>query len=59
MDKIFYFSDSCAEQYKNRKNFRKISIWMLNVYSLQLDLVMASHHVMVLVDLDVEIITKF
>ena len=21
MDKIFYFSDSCAEQYKNRKNF--------------------------------------
>ena len=21
MDKIFYFSDGCAEQYKNRKNF--------------------------------------
>ena len=55
LDKIFYFSDSCTGQYKNRKNLlicviiSKISVWMLNGYSLQL--VMASHHAMVLGDL--------
>ena len=49
-------SDGCAEQYKNHKNFinlcviiSKISIWMLNGYSLQL--IMARHHTMVLGDL--------
>ena len=55
LDKIFYFSDSCTGQYKNRKTLlicviiSKISVWMLNGYSLQL--VMASHHAMVLGDL--------
>ena len=55
LDKIFYFSDSCTGQYKNCKTLlicviiSKISVWMLNGYSLQL--VMASHHAMVLGDL--------
>ena len=49
VDKIFYFSDGCAEQYKYRKKLyrfvvviSKISIWVLNGYSLQLFI--ASHH---------------
>ena len=56
VDKIFYFSDGRAEQYKYRKKLyrfvviiSKISIWMLNGYSLQLFI--ASHHAMVLGDL--------
>ena len=55
LDKIFYFSDGCTGQYKNRKTLlicviiSKISVWMLNGNSLQL--VMASHHAMVLGDL--------
>ena len=56
VDKIFYFSDGCAEQYKYRKKLyrfvvviSKISIWVLNGYSLQLFI--ASHHAMVLGDL--------
>ena len=45
-------SDRCAEQYKNHKIcviICKISIWMLNGYSLQL--LMASHHAVMLGDL--------
>ena len=55
VDKIFYFSDSCGEQYKNCKTLlicliiSNISIWMLHRHSLKL--VMASHHAMVLGDL--------
>ena len=55
VDKIFYFSDGCAENIRISKALlicviiSKISIWMLNGYSLQL--VMASHHAMVLGDL--------
>ena len=42
VDKIFYFSHGCAEQNKNCKTLSicfiisKISIWMLNGYSLKL-----------------------
>ena len=56
VDKILYFSKSCAEQYKNHKKKKlicviisKILIWMLNGYSLLL--VMVSYHAMVLGDL--------
>ena len=51
VDKIFFFSDSCAQQ-RIAKTLSicaiisKILIWMLNGYSLQL--VMASHHALVL-----------
>ena len=47
VDKIFYFSDGCADLIC--VIIGKILIWMLNGYSLQL--VTASHHAMVLGDL--------
>ena len=52
MDKIFHFSEDCAEQYKNSKNFINLSHHQqdLNmdtewIYSWQL--ITASHHMMV------------
>ena len=55
VDKIFYFSDGCAEQYKNCKNFINLCHHQqdfnrdVNRYSLQL--VMTSHHAMMFGDL--------
>ena len=53
VDKIFYFSDGCTEQYKNRKNFINLCHHQLdfNMDGYSLQLVMASHHEMMLGDL--------
>ena len=55
VDKIFYLSDGSAEQYKNRKNFINFchnqQDFNMGAEWISLQLVMASHHAMVLGDL--------